>query len=223
MFSTNTVVTHTGAQHTRFVYTEEEAPRPRNMVSEIVRLSNIHCLPEDILELILRYLFSWGPPKVNNQGYVVAKMKNIRRCPIDLVSKNVVNRARWQHIARLPYLHSYERRVCIWDPEYYDIRKVISGISEWVGYKYLPLRPSPPRDEMDVLISTNLVSNLHLHRIDRRSDEWIGFRSWIQTHPAFVSLRDSSSSPKVLSKHWFKYELELAYPTLYGKDGWAKK
>jgi hypothetical protein len=185
-------------------------------ISEIVRLADIYRLPEEVLELILRQIFSWGLPKVDDQGYVVARMKNIRKCPIDLVLENVVNRGRWQHIARLPYLHSYERRVCIWAPEYYDIRTDISGMSEWVKY--------PPH-----LSNQKYNIALPLSRISRRSEEWIGFKSWIQTHPAFTgndfrsSGFGSATSSKMLSKHWFKYELILAYPSLYGKNGWAKK
>ncbi len=183
-------------------------------ISEIVRLADIYRLPEEVLELILRQIYSWDPPKVDDQGYVIAGTKNIRKCPEDLVLENVVNRRRWQHIARLPYLHSYERRVCIWAPEYYDIRKDISGISEWVKYPHRVL-------EYDVA--------LPIHQwVDRRSEEWIGFKSWIQTHPTFTgndfrsSGFGSATSSKMLSKHWFKYELALAYPTLYGKNGWAK-
>jgi len=183
--------------------------------TDIVRLADMYQLPEDILEIILRYVYSWGPPKVNNQGYVVASMKNIRKCPTDLVLDDVVNRGRWTHIARLPALHSYERRVCIWKPEYYDMGRNISGLSDWAKPILTSLSP------YDIA--------LPLRRIDRRSEEWIGFKSWIQTHPAFAqndfrsSAWGASTSSKMLSKHWFKYELELAYPTLYGKNGWAKK
>jgi hypothetical protein len=189
-------------------------------ISEIVRLADIYRLPEEVLELILREIYLWGPPKVDPQGYVVAGMKNIRKCPIDLVLENVVNRGRWQHIARLPYLHSYERRVCIWTPAYYDIRRDISGISDWV--ERIP-------GNMGQRTHGEYAIALPLIKIDRRSEEWIGFKSWIQTHPAFMvnyfrsSAFGSATSSKMLSKHWFKYELALAYPTLYGKNGWAKK
>ena len=185
-------------------------------ISEIIRLGDIYCLPAEVLELILRQIYSWGPPKVDDQGYVVAEMKNIRKCPADLVLENVVNRGRWQHIARLPYLHSYERRVCIWEPEYYDIKADIHGIKDWVKF------PARTMNAPDYDIA------LPLRRIDRRSEEWIGFKSWIQTHPTFVNNYFNSpqwgqlASPMTLSKHWFKYELALAYPTLYGKNGWVK-
>ncbi len=186
-------------------------------ISEIVRLADIYRLPGDVLELILRQIYSWCPPKVDDQGYVIAWTKNIRKCPIDLVLENVVSRGRWQHISRVPYLHSYERRVCIWAPEYYDIRKDISGISEWVKYPPVVANLAP---KYDIALPLSIIS--------RRSEEWIGFKSWIQTHPAFTgndfrsSGFGSATSSKMLSKHWFKYELALAYPTLYGKNGWAK-
>ena len=167
-------------------------------ISEIVRLSNMYSLPEEVLEHILKYVYSWGHPKVDIQGYVVSKVKNTHKCPVDLVLENVVNRPRWQHIARVPALHAYERRVCIWSPDYYDIKTRIVGISNW----------SDRRQRARPMI--------------RKSDEWIGFRSWVQTHPAFS--RYAGLSPGApLSKHWFKYELALAYPTLYGKNGWTKK
>jgi len=210
----------------RLVHSPVPSPSSRGRghmtsISEVVRLADIYQLPEEVLDLILREIYRWGPPKVDPRGYVVARMKNIRKCPIDLVLENVVNRGRWQHIARLPYLHSYERRVCIWAPEYYDMgKKNISGISEWV--EYIP-------GNLAQRTRGQYAIALPLNRIERRSEEWIGFKSWIQTHPTFVvndfrsSAFGSATSSKMLSKHWFKYELALAYPTLYGKNGWAKK
>jgi hypothetical protein len=178
-------------------------------VTEIIRLIDHYSLPEEVLELILKQIYRWEPPKVDCQGYVVSRVKNIHRCPIDLVLENIANRQRWQHLARIPALHAYERRVCIWSPEYYDIEKDIAGLTNWVHVAW-----------RDGELGWTL-----LRGVDRRSDEWIGFKSWVQTHPAFISqdFRWERKTSKVLSNHWFKYELALAYPTLYGKNGWAKK
>jgi len=187
-------------------------------LSQTIRLADIYQLPEEILELILRMIYGWAPPIVDERGYAMGVVQNIRKCPIDLVLEDVINRPRWQHICRVPHLHSYMRRVCIWGPEYYDINERIPGLSNWVG-----------RIGAGRLASGEYARALPLSRIDRRSDEWIGFKSWIQTHPAFMENEFRSSpfgaatSSKMLSKHWFKYELVLAYPTLYGKNGWAKK
>ena len=188
-------------------------------ISEIIRIADIYFLPDDVFELILREIYRWDPPKVDIQGYVVSNVKNIRRCADDLVLENVTMRDRWLHIARLPFLHSYERRVCMWSHEYYDIKEGISGMSEWVETRYADI--SSRSYKFAVPLRT---------QIDRRSEEWIGFKSWIQMHPAFMENEfayagygGSATSSKMLSKHWFKYELVLAYPTLYGKNGWAKK
>jgi len=100
------------------------------------------------------------------------------------------------------------------------MRRDISGISDWV--ERIP-------GNLGQRTHGKYAIALPLMRIDRRSEEWIGFKSWIQTHQAFMvndfrsSAFGSATSSKMLSKHWFKYELALAYPTLYGKNGWAKK
>jgi len=90
----------------------------------------------------------------------------------------------------------------------------ITGMTKWVG-EGLRGRDNPVWG----------VGWSLLKEVDRRSDEWIGFKSWVQTHPTFISqdFRLERKTTKVLSNHWFKYELTLAYPTLYGKNGWAKK
>jgi len=183
-----------------------------SIVSEIIRLGEIQGIPDEVLDLILKQVYRWPLPKVNDQGYVVSKVKNIHKCCDDMVLENVIGRGRWKHIARLPALHAYERRVCIWSSEYYDLKFAkdlchIVGISDWVHLRRpgfsLPLLPG----------------------IDRRSKEWIGYKSWIQTDPTFSKYNFiwERKNPKVLTDHWFKYELALAYPTLYGKKGWANK
>ena len=183
-------------------------------VTEIMRLAGHYDLPEEVLELILKQVYRWIPPKVDDQGYVISEVKNIRKCPTCLVLDNVFGRHRWQHIARVPALHSYERRVCLWKPEYYDMKPDIAGLTKWVSED---LRG---RDNPVWGVGWSLKKD-----VDRRSDEWIGFKSWVQTHPTFISqdFRLERKTTKVLSNHWFKYELALAYPTLYGKNGWAKK
>jgi len=190
-------------------------------VAETLRLGEIYDLPEEVMDLILREIYRWGPPRVDNQGYLVGRVKNVRVCSIDLVLDDVRGRGRWQHIARVPALYPYERRVCIWEPEYYDIKGGIHGIEDWVKY---PARTMSLPGAYDIAIP--------LRVIDRRSEEWIGFKSWIHTHPTFMAAMcrspmlqryGSVRSPTLLSKHWFKYELVLAYPSLYGKNGWAKK
>jgi hypothetical protein len=71
-----------------------------------------------------------------------------------------------------------------------------------------------------------------LEGVDRHSEEWIVYRSWLHTHPSFLRQTRVQNrflgtghyereNPKILTDHWFKYELALAYPTLYGKNGWA--
>ena len=176
-------------------------------VSEIMRLLDHYDLPEEVLELILKQVYRWTPPKVDDKGYVVSKVKNIHKCPTSLVLDNVADRHRWEHIATVPGLHAYERRVCLWKPGYYDTPQVtlssVTGITRWVRLEGLgyPL----------------------LRDVDRRSEEWIGYRSWLHTHPTFSkhTFRWERKSRDMLTDHWFKYELVLAYPTLYGKKGWA--
>jgi len=82
-------------------------------VTEITRLAGHYDLPEEVLELILKQVYRWNPPKVDVKGYVISEVNNIRKCPTCLVLDNVVGRHRWQHIARVPALHSYDRRVCL--------------------------------------------------------------------------------------------------------------
>jgi hypothetical protein len=189
-------------------------------VTEIMRLAEQYDLPEEVVEQILKQVYRWPQPKVDDQGYVISKVKNIHKCPVDLVLENVVNRPRWQHIARVPALHAYERRVCMWKPEYYDVKNDITGITKWVGEGGVCGHRHGAHYNPVWGVGWTLLSD-----VDRRSDEWIGFRSWVQTHPAFISqdFRWERKTAKVLSNHWFKYELALAYPTLYGKNGWAKK
>jgi len=177
-------------------------------IPEILRLIDHYGLPEEVLDIILRKIYSWTPPSVDGQGYVISKVKNIHQCPCRLILDNVVDRHRWEHIATVPGLHAYERRVCLWKPEYYDTPPAtlscVPGITGCVHYAYCaPL----------------------LQGVDRRSEEWIGYRSWLHTHPTFLkhTFRWDRKSPKILTDHWFKYELALAYPTLYGKNGWANK
>ena len=178
-------------------------------VSEIMRLLDHYDLPEEVLELILKQVYRWTPPRVDDKGYVVSKVKNIHKCPTSLVLDNVADRHRWEHITTIPGLHAYERRVCLWKPEYYDTPPAtlscVTGITRWVRLEGLgyPL----------------------LRDVDRRSEEWIGYRSWLHTHPTFLKndFRWFRKQSKVLTDHWFKYELALAYPTLYGKKGWANK
>ena len=185
-------------------------------ITEIMRLAGHYDLPEEVLELILKQVYRWTPPKVDGQGYVVSKVKNTHKCPVDLVLENVVNPFdQWigQHIARVPAAPAATRRVCMWKPEYYDVKNDITGITKWVG-----------EGKCTVSMGPWWLGDVHID-VDRRSDEWIGFRSWVQTHPAFIS-QDfgwERNTAEVLSNHWFKYELALAYPTLYGKNGWAKK
>jgi len=186
-------------------------------ITEIMRLAGHYDLPEEVLELILKQVYRWTPPKVDGQGYVVSKVKNTHKCPVDLVLENVVNPFdQWigQHIARVPAAPAATRRVCLWKPEYYDMKPDITGMTKWVG------EGTRSRDNPVWGVGWMLLKG-----VDRRSDEWIGFKSWVQTHSAFISqdFRWERKTAKVLSKHWFKYELALAYPTLYGKNGWAKK
>ena len=179
-------------------------------VSEIVRLLDHYDLPEEVLELILKQVYRWTPPRVDDKGYVVSKVKNIHKCPTSLVLDNVADRHRWGHIATVPGLHAYERRVCLWKPEYYDTPPTtlssLTGIKRWASEAWTNTYPL-------------------LRDVDRRSEEWIGYRSWLHTHPTFLKndFRWFRKQSKVLTDHWFKYELALAYPTLYGKKGWANK
>ena len=190
--------------------------RPYQMttVSEIVRLLDHYNLPEEVLELILKQVYRWTPPQVDDKGYVVSKVKNIHKCPTSLVLDNVVDRHRWEHIATVPGLHAYERRVCLWKPEYYDTPPAtlscVTGITRWVA---------------PVVDASDWTRHGLLQGVDRRSEEWIGYRSWLHTHPTFLknNFRWERKNSKVLTDHWFKYELALAYPTLYGKKGWANK
>ena len=183
-------------------------------VSEIVRLLDHYDLPEEVLELILKQVYRWTPPQVDDKGYVVSKVKNIHKCPTSLVLNNVVDRHRWEHIATVPGLHAYERRVCLWKPEYYDTPPAtlscVPGITRWVA---------------PVVDASGWTRHGLLQGVDRRSEEWIGYRSWLHTHPTFLKndFRWFRKKSKVLTDHWFKYELALAYPTLYGKKGWANK
>ena len=183
-------------------------------VSEIVRLLDHYDLPEEVLELILKQVYRWTPPQVDDKGYVVSKVKNIHKCPTSLVLNNVVDRHRWEHIATVPGLHAYERRVCLWKPEYYDTPPAtlscVPGITRWVA----PV--------VDASGLTPWTRHGLLQDVDRRSEEWIGYRSWLHTHPTFLKndFRWFRKKSKVLTDHWFKYELALAYPTLYGKKGW---
>jgi hypothetical protein len=197
-------------------------------ISEILRLIDHYGLPEEVLDIILRKIYSWTPPKVDDQGYVISKVKNTHKCPVDLVLENVVNPFdQWigQHIARVPAAPAATRRVCLWKSEYYDMKNEllsrlssITGINDWI-------RP--------VGVGWPLLEG-----VDRHSEEWIGYRSWLHTHPTFVShLRVQKQrrccyghaaachyereNPKILTDHWSMYELALAYPTLYGKNGWA--
>ena len=182
-------------------------------VSEIMRLLDHYDLPEEVLELILKQVYRWTPPQVDDKGYVVSKVKNIHKCPACLVLNNVVDRHRWEHIATVPGLHAYERRVCLWKPEYYDTPPAtlscVPGITRCVRLEGHGVWRSAPL----------------LQGVDRRSEEWIGYRSWLHTHQTFLkhTFRWERKSPKVLTDHWFKYELALAYPTLYGKKGWVNK
>ena len=183
-------------------------------VSEIMRLLDHYDLPEEVLELILKQVYRWTPPRVDDKGYVVSKVKNIHKCPTILVLDNVVDRHRWEHIATVPGLHAYERRVCLWKPEYYDTPPAklscVTGITRWVA---------------PVVDASDWARHELLQDVDRRSEEWIGYRSWLHTHPTFLKndFRWFRKKSKVLTDHWFKYELVLAYPTLYGKRGWANK
>ena len=183
-------------------------------VSEIMRLLDHYDLPEEVLELILKQVYRWTPPRVDDKGYVVSKVKNIHKCPTILVLDNVVDRHRWEHIATLPGLHAYERRVCLWKPEYYDTPPAtlscVTGITRWVA---------------PVVDASDWTRHELMQGVDRRSEEWIGYRSWLHTHPTFLknNFRWFRKKSTMLTDHWFKYELALAYPTLYGKKGWANK
>jgi hypothetical protein len=188
-------------------------------VTEIMRLAEQYDLPEEVMELILKQVYRWPQPKVDEQGYVISKVKNIHQCykkglVLDNAPDNLSLVLHWQsRHPLLPYKYC-ERRVCMWKPEYYDMKPDITGMTKWVGECRLV------RDNPVWGVGWSLLKD-----VDRRSDEWIGFKSWVQTHPAFISqdFRWERKTAKVLSKHWFKYELALAYPTLYGKNGWAKK
>ena len=191
-------------------------------VLEVLLLSWIHQLPIEVTDLILRQIFKIHVPMVNNMG-IIAMVKNVWRCPQNFVLEDVENRNRWQQIARIPSLHAYTRNVCIWQPCYYDIallEKGIVGLSEWSLYGYVG----------------HCICNYQYYLkkdIDRRCAEWIGFRQWMHTHPVNQKYRPPcrgfpagvmvKKSFNTLTRHWFKYELALAYPTLYGKGGWAKR
>jgi len=169
----------------------------------------------------------------------VAMVNKVWGCPAEYVLES----ARWRWpmpkwyleiicppsvYAAVPY---YNRQVCIWKPEYYDIPIIQKGINiliSWVKFEWGDLEIKPG--------------------IDRKSAGWIGFRTWIQTHPVYSdfphchcsrgscsllhgsyfrtpngNLNKNNRSMSRLTGHWFKYELAQAYPTLYGEGGWAHK
>ena len=169
--------------------------------TEIIRLVDHYGLPEEVVYMILKQVNRWTPPKVDDQGYVISKLKNTHQCPTSLVLSYPQNSLRWQRIRVLPALNSYERRVCLWKPEYYDLKPVrlscITGITNWV------------RMEGHELVVCPLLEG-----VDRRSEEWIGFKSWLHTHPTFLkhTFRWDRKNSKMLTDHWFKYDLALAYP-----------
>ena len=188
----------------------------------VVDLCASRGLPEEIIDKILRQVFKIPKPNVNERGNVVASVKNIWRCPRDYVLKTIEqmtipgSRPVWYHEIIFPKQDKkiYNRQVCIWKPEYYEIpieRRGIEVLKSWVSFEWHSL-----------VIKTAM---------DRTNEEWIGFRTWLQTHPIyskcgfFVTPMGNSNRNKRyshLTKHWFKYELALAYPTLYGENGWAK-
>ena len=188
-------------------------------VMEVLRMSDVWDLPDDVTDIILRHVFALPKPTLNRYGYVVTWVKNVWSCHHDIVLEHVEDRVRWQQLAKIPGLNAYERRVSIWKSEYYDrcmIYGGIKGLHRWSG--------GGGGDGLSVFKNTQLKSDT-----DRRSAEWIGFRQWVQTHPVYKS-QDSGwlyayrkRSPKMLTHYWYKYELALAYPTLYGKRGWANK
>ena len=186
------------------------------VVPEIVRLIDHYGLPEEVLDVILRKIYSWTPPKVDDQGYVISKVKNIHQCPCRMTLDNVDfdTYAIAENIALKPVLNYYERRVCLWKSEYYDTPPAtlscVPGITRWIA---------------PVVDASGWTRHGLLQDVDRRSEEWIGYRSWLHTHPTFLKndFRWFRKKSTVLTDHWFKYELALAYPTLYGKKGWANK
>jgi len=203
-------------------------PYQMTTVSEIVRLIDHYDLPEEVLELILKQVYRWTPPRVDDKGYVVSKVKNIHMCPTSLVSDNVVDRHRWQHIATVPALHAYERRVCLWKSEYYDTPPATGGkyIGRYRGRNVFQSQSPTTLSSVTGITRWVRLEGLGyplLKGVDRRSEEWIGYKSWLHTHPTFRkhTFRWERKNSKVLTDHWFKYELALAYPTLYGKRGWA--
>jgi hypothetical protein len=181
-------------------------------------------LPDEVTDKILRLVFKIPLPTINQRGNIVSSVKNIWRCPRELVLDTIEQftfpgiRPKWYQEIILPKKQTgiYNRQVCIWKPEYYDIpirRKGIEILKSWVNI------------ESDGLVIKQ--------DIDWTDDEWIGFRTWLGTHPIYqyscfvtrsfgiIWCRNKRYSR--LTRHWNKYELAKAYPTLYGKDGWANK
>jgi hypothetical protein len=188
-------------------------------VIEVLRMSDVWNLPDDVTDIILRYVFALPKPKVDRYGYVVAWVKNVWCCHHDIVLEHVWDRVRWQQLAKIPGLNAYERRVSIWKQEYYDTCMIYGGIKGLLRWNANP----------SGLQGLSVFKNIQLKSdTDRRSAEWIGFRQWIQNHPVYKSQDPTGyayrkRSPKMLTHYWYKYELALAYPTLYGKRGWANK
>jgi hypothetical protein len=202
----------------------------------IVDLCDSWDIPYEITDKILRQVFKIPHPIVNCHGNIVAKVKNVWRSPTEYVLESVGRLESRRQIANIPG-HVYSRQVCIWKPGYYDVPIIQKGIEilrSWVTFEWqLDLRP-------------NYISGKVLEIkpcIDRKSAGWIGFRTWMQTHPVYSEFSNfhyimmggdsyfrhpmgdmkKNRSYSRLTSHWFKYELAKAYPTLYGKDGWANK
>ena len=191
---------------------------------EVLRLCGFWNLPGEVEDIILRMVFAIPKPTLNCGGYVVAKVKNVWRIASpnsecfmkDFVLENVENRARWW------WYWSPVRPVCVWKPDYYDLsitQRGIIGLEKWVK--------TYGRRSGDQLALHNVML---IDRTSRRSAEWIGFRQWIQTHPVYqrhalisYTYITPPRSPQLLTHYWFKYELALAYPTLYGEGGWANQ
>ena len=204
-------------------------------------------LDSDVQDLVVKQIYKrWRisklpKPIIDKEGFVVHSVKNISRCEMSLVSMGITNRSRWIQIASLPGLHRYDRRVCIWESAYYDISQY-NWLTPWnPGCKFSVLI-SPHCDlhfpggafgsQRELSLAPSMIKGQ-----DRHSEEWIGFRQWAQTNPAYIASQFITSghrsrainytSPsrakctKALTHHWFGYELASAYPTLYGKKGWA--